>query len=542
MKRQKICSAFLAAVMLFSAAGCSTIAQNLPASGTTAADMAMGTTTAVTTTTMTSATTTTTTTTQLTGPTFTEVSLEVPYLDIQDVTLDLQAEELELPISFEMANERPGYTGSGYVSGLQGALCNTLVFRAEIPASQHYDISLIACTDTGAECTIFVDDEEVGAAAIEGTGKFISATARGIYMDAGTVTITIQQESGDMLLDCISLCNNTSLIPNRYVNAFPNNPDASAEAVQLWRFLSENYGQKLISGQHVSDSSNSEIRHIVETTGKFPAIRFADLYPYSGNGGDPENADVADACLSWAEQGGIVGLMWHWSAPVDEPSVFTEETAFRLSDAVSFEDIACATEEELQAMCDSGLISKACLRMMQDIDSAASALKTLCDADVPVLWHPLHQAGSGLYWWESDGSDVYKWLWNIMYTRMTEYHALDNLLWVWSGLDADYLPDAAYYDIAAADIYAEEAKEIGSGFEAYYAMQEMAYGKIIALSECSMLPDVNTAFRDGSVWSYFGLWYAPYLSAAADETLIAVYNSEGVLTREDYAAYCAEME
>ena len=125
---------------------------------------------------------------------------------------------------------------------------------------------------------------------------------------------------------------------------------------------------------------------------------------------------------------------------------------------------------------------------------------------------------------------------------MTEYHKLDNLLWVWSGTDEDYLPYSSEYDIAAADIYLEENEIFGSGYESYYALQNMTDGKLIALSECSSLPDITSAFRDGSVWSYFGLWYEPYLEKEDNqfvdtETLIRIYNSEGVLTRDDYIEY-----
>lgn len=540
MSRKKQGAVLTAAAVLLCTVGCSEIQQSpvLPESyGTVPA----ATETTVTTTVTAETTTTAVTTTELTGPSYAQEPLNVPFLDMQEVSMTIQAEDLELPVSFVQANDLPGYTGSGYVSGLQGMLKNTIVFHAEVPASQHYDISIIACTETGAECTLLVNDTEISSIAMEGTGKFICATAQGIYLDAGMNTISIRQEDGDMLLDCIELVNNTSLIPNRIVTTIPCNPAASPEAVQLLSFLGENYGQKIISGQHVSGSDNKEIVQIVETTGKYPAIRFADLYPYSNNGGTPEYADVISSSLKWAEQGGIVGLMWHWYAPMGEASAFCADTSFNLGNAVTFEPVATASAAELYDMYENGRISKECVRLIEDIDTVSRALSQLCDAGVPVLWRPLHQAGSELYWWDSAGSDAYLWLWNLMYTRMTEYHGLNNLIWIWNGLRMDYLPDSSCYDIASADVYLDEKEDFGSGYEAYYALQELAYGKLLALSECSSVPDVTTAFRDGAVWSYFGLWYAPYLSETTDsETLIHTYNSEGVLTREDYIAYCAE--
>lgn len=544
MNRKKQGCALAAAAMLLFAGGCAEISQSagVAVQGDAVLSDIAGTTTAAGTTTI-----TTTVTTQLTGPEYSEVPLDVPYLYMQEVSLTLQAEDLELPVSFETSNALPGYTGSGYVSGLKGDLNNTMIFGTELPASQHYDISIIACAEEGAEYTLLVNDTEISTGAIEGTGKFICATAFGIYMEAGVNTIAIRQESGDMLVDCIELVNDTALSPNRMVNTTPCNPDAIPETVQLLEFLGQNYGQKIISGQHVSGSGNEEIARIVETTGKFPAIRFADLYSYSQNGGDPENGDVIEDGLEWAEQGGIVGLMWHWYAPMGEAGVFAEDTDFMLTNAVCDADIATASPEEIRDLYESGMISEECVSLIEDIDMVSEALSRLCDAGVPVLWRPLHQAGSELYWWDSAGSEAYVWLWNLMHVRMIEYHELNNLIWVWSGLSTDYLPDDTYYDIASADVYMDEKQAFGSGYEASYALQELAQGKMIALSECSSLPDVTTAFRDGSVWSYFGLWYEPYLTEEDNafidsQTLIETYNSEGVLTREDYIAFCEQAE
>ena len=126
---------------------------------------------------------------------------------------------------------------------------------------------------------------------------------------------------------------------------------------------------------------------------------------------------------------------------------------------------------------------------------------------------------------------------------MTEYHSLHNLIWVWNGTDASFVPDLSQFDIASADIYKPENEKLSSGYEAFYALQEMAPDKLIALSECSSFLDLGLSFRDGSVWSYFGLWYEPYLTEedngfVTSEDLINIYNSEGVLTREDYKSYC----
>ena len=72
-----------------------------------------------------------------------------------------------------------------------------------------------------------------------------------------------------------------------------------------------------------------------------------------------------------------------------------------------------------------------------------------------------------------------------------------------------FLVDSSMYDIAALDLYVEKDQTYGSRYEQYVALRNMSAGKILAISECSNVPDMNAMFRDNAVWSYFGLWYAP---------------------------------
>lgn len=525
----------IAAPMFFYMAGCNEIKNTTSYLEEQAAIFQTSETTAVTTT-QTKATTTVTT--ELTGPEYTQLSIEPIDENYEETELIYQAEDEELTAIFETLNEKEDYTGTGYVSGLSGELQNEFEFNTEIPSSQRYDISVVVCSDYGADCSVFVNEEKIEDISVEGGENFVSVTIPGVYMEAGENTVLLKQSEGSMFIDCLEI-RNTSLEPNTFASNEPVNENASDETKKLLQFFSDNYGKAIISGQHVSDSSNKEIERIVKTTGKYPVIRFADMYSYSLNGGNYEYDDTIEAAVKWSRDGGITGLMWHWFAPIGEESTLDSSEDFILSNAVTFEDISCLNSKELEKLRKSGDISEECLKLIEDIDSVSEGLKELRDDGIPVLWRPLHQAGNSMYWWDSEGSDVYLWLWNLLYERMTEYHGLNNLLWVWSGVDEAYLPDSSRYDIAAADIYLTEDEEMGSCYEAYYAVQKMAEGKIIALSECSSLADVNKAFRDGSVWSYFGLWYEPYLESEDNEfvdsdMLIKVYNSEGVITREEY--------
>lgn len=540
MKLIKTAAALTAAAMLAALSGCSEIKHTTPYLEQQAAEYAV-TTTAVTT----AATTVTTTTTAFTGPSFTSLSLEVPAVYVQDTELVYQAEDYELPMAFKETNTKTDYTGSGYVSGLTGELQNTFVFGVEVPATQHYDVSLVLCADNGAECTLLLDDAEIMDVAAEANEHFVSVTIPGVYMESGAHNISVSQKDGELLLDCLVLRNNTSLVPDKEIEPVLCNKNASDEAEMLMSFMCESYSKGIISGQHVSGADGGEIRRIVETTGKYPAIRFADMYDYSANGGSGDVSGVTESCISWSEQGGITGLMWHWYAPVGEPGTLEMSEDFSLAEAVTDADIAAASPEELAVMQKAGAVSDECIALIEDIDAVSAELKKLCDKDIPVIWRPLHQAGSGLYWWESEGAESYLWLWDLMFERMTEYHGIDSLIWVWSGVDPEYLPDASQFDIASADIYLPENEKAGSSYESFYALQEIAPDKLLAMSECSSLPDAAASFRDGSVWSYFGLWYEPYLTSedngfVTSEQLINTYNTAEVLTREDYISYCKQ--
>ena len=98
------------------------------------------------------------------------------------------------------------------------------------------------------------------------------------------------------------------------------------------------------------------------------------------------------------------------------------------------------------------------------------------------------------------------------------------------------------YDIASLDIYMDKNSEFGSRYEQFVSLSRMTDGaKILALSEASTVPDLNEMFRDNTVWSFFGLWYGDYLITpdgkycedyTSADRMIAVYNSQGVITRD----------
>ncbi len=460
------------------------------------------------------------------------VALEVPEITRQDAAMVLEAEDTAVPEGSEvLVMPRLGYSGTGYVGGLSADAGMSLTVEAQIPATQHYDITIVAGSENASSCRLLANGEPVYTFGIDTTENFVRITIQGIFLNAGACALEIEPLSGTVDIDCVELVNNTSLYDeSAALDTVPVDVEASPAAKELYQFFYDQYGKKLITGQYVSDDTNAELEQIYTVTGAYPLIRFDDLgRELRGEGTSIEQS------LNWAQQGGIVGLCWYWDAPADVPSVYTKETAFSLADVMTQEDVALASEEELATMAEEGTITQGCYAMIQDIDAAAEALSSLADADVAVLWRPLMEASGDWYWWGASGADPYRWLWNLMYTRMTQYHALHNLIWVWNGQSDEYQIDETQYDIASLDLYVDLDESFGSRYEQYVALRNMVPGKMLALSECSTVPDMSAMFRDNAVWSFFGLFYAQYLEEyTTDAQLMEVYHSEASLTLGDY--------
>jgi mannan endo-1,4-beta-mannosidase len=182
---------------------------------------------------------------------------------------------------------------------------------------------------------------------------------------------------------------------------------------------------------------------------------------------------------------------------------------------------------------------------MLDIDNMAGQLTSLKNRGVPVLWRPLPEGYGNWYWWGAKGADSYKWLWNLLYERFTKYFELDNLIWIWNGQSESSLVDKRTFDIASVDLYFNDEKDYGNKYYEEFAAVQKFVGsdKLIAISECGCVPDMDAAFRDNAVWSFFGMWYGKYIQTEKGEyseefnskdALVRAYNSDGAMTLDEY--------
>ncbi len=485
--------------------------------------------------------------TDVTAPSFAVVELEVPTVDVQEANLKVEAEDAEFTGMLAPEDMRRGYSGTGYLAGFACNPGDHVLAVMEVPASQHYDVTISVCADSPVTNALLINGEEIGQFSLEGTGSFIRVTFSGIYLTEGEAELSIREIDGNFALDYFEISDFDEMYQMEYGDDYTlSDPQASTGAKLLMEFLSENYGKKVITGQYASSDANAEPDLIFGLTGKYPAIRFGALQGLTKNS-TAAYSDSIQASIDWAHHGGIVGLMWYWDAPTGVSSVYASETDFSLKAAMTEEAVALMPQEEIDKLYEAGKMTDECYAVLRDIDAVSEVLRPLAEQDIPVLWRPLHEAGGGWFWWGSGGAEAYRWLWKLMYTRMTEYHGLHNLIWVWNGQSPYYMVEGTTFDIASMDIYLSEDKDYSSRYEQYVALSRMTAGeKLLALSECSSVPDMNDMFRDNCIWSFFGLWYGEYLmdetgayaeTYTSAEDMVAFYNSEAAVTRSDVRAF-----
>lgn len=285
------------------------------------------------------------------------------------------------------------------------------------------------------------------------------------------------------------------------INASLVTPNPTKEAVSLYQFLKENYGNKILSGV-MTLQSMGEVNWLKTNTGKEPAIIGLDfMHCNRGYTWYDNDEPINDAKAYWGRNG-IPVFVWHWRDPSRQTEEFySAKTSFdvsRINDPASAEYKA----------------------MISDIDFVASQLKKLQDQNTPVIWRPLHEAAGGWFWWGAKGAAPCKKLYQVMYDRMVNYHGLKNLIWVWTREPNDdaWYPGDEYVDIVGRDIY--KTGDHSSQISEFNTMNTL-YGtkKMITLSECGSMPDADNLVNDKAAWSWFMPWYGDFVHSSTYNSL-----------------------
>lgn len=286
------------------------------------------------------------------------------------------------------------------------------------------------------------------------------------------------------------------------------NPNATKEARVLYNYIRSIYKHGILSGQQEStwmDTPEHEMAYIRQKTGKLPAIRGLDYINEDFDG-------VTRRSLNWWKTGGIVSICWHWGTPPDGVGYESSKDSIDLEEALT---------EGTNLY--NGMISQ--------MDRAAEELKKLQDAGVPVLWRPFHEFDGGWFWWGKGGPDRFIKLWRLMYDRYTNYHGLNNLIWVLGysnrGVMDGWYPGDEYVDIAGADNY-----EDGTHVKIYNKLVKLVGSETpIAYHENGPIPDPDKLIRDKAYWVWFLTWHTIHIKEQnTAEHLNKVYNNPYVIT------------
>ena len=128
-------------------------------------------------------------------------------------------------------------------------------------------------------------------------------------------------------------------------------------------------------------------------------------------------------------------------------------------------------------------------------------------------------------------------LWQMMYSRYTDYWGLDNLIWVYGysgngGEMAAWYPGDSYVDLVGADSYTKGAND--NLFEECEALAPADMP--LVFHECGTIPTEQELKAGDTGWLFFMTWHTDYLTDEKNNSKTAlnqIYNSEYFITLDE---------
>lgn len=441
-------------------------------------------------------------------------------------TVDLYEAEKGSLTGVTVQSTVPGYSGTGYVTGFDRSR-DSLTITVTAPEKALYDLTIGYRSEFGDKyTTISLNNSSLGEVFLKATTSFSETSGGRVLLNAGSNKVVFAKHWGYYDIDYIKL-QKATINTSHPIGRTLVNPNATPEAVSLFNYLADQYGHAILSGQeNENNTALTNVNWIASTTGKKPAVVGFDLMDYSPsrveNGATSTEIENA---LSWDSQNGIVTYVWHWNAPTKLKSSCNWWEGFYTS---------CTDFDITYALANPN--SQDYQLLIRDLDAIAVQLQRLKDAHVPVLFRPLHEAEGGWFWWGAKGAEPAKALYRLMYDRFTNYHHLNNLIWVWNSISPDWYPGNDVVDIVSADDYAN-AGDYGPVYSKYQSLVSLVNDtKMVALSENGPIPDPSLLQIYGAHWSWFNTWTGSYLTDGKNNTtnhLIQVYNDPYVITLDE---------
>ncbi|HRZ97585.1 MAG TPA: glycosyl hydrolase [Paludibacter sp.] len=405
-----------------------------------------------------------------------------------------EAEAATLAGDAVMAQNNDGFSGSGYVNTNTG----NVNFTIQASETGYYDIYFRFISNGQKVNLLYVDGKQAAEITFSNSLAWTEVKAAMLKLSTGSHTISIVKSWGYIQLDYLRIAKNTAGPVAFNIVSSPVTPNPSAQLTNLYNYLKTNFGTKIISGAMAAHSTNiNEAVWIHDNTGKWPAFTFFDFIDHTNpNQNWIKYNDPFTLGQEWWNNNGVVGFSWHWRDPLTKSGSFnTSETSFDIT------KVTDTNSAEYKAM-------------IVDIDVIAGYLKPFKNANIPVIWRPLHEAEGTWFWWGAKGAEPCKTLWKLLFERLVNYHGLNNLIWVWttsvSANAANWYPGDGYVDVLGMDIYPGENQH-GSQYISFNKVREFTGGKkIITLSECGSVPDPALMMENGDAWSWFMPWNSDY--------------------------------
>jgi mannan endo-1,4-beta-mannosidase len=446
-----------------------------------------------------------------------------------------EAESGQMSGSVSIFKSLSGYSGTGYVGRFENA-GDKLTLTVAVDVATSYDIYIGYCAEFGSKTiNAEVNGTKSAVEIPQLDGKFHEVKFGTLNLKPGNTTVIITPNWTWFHIDYVRIRKAEGSAGSFNISGLPVNKTATQETRNLYAFLKDNFQKKNISGVMTlkslgttSGTFMNETVYLKSITGKEPALLGLDFMDHTGNNSWLNNPDVIKDAKTWWGRNGIVALMWHWRDPSYSTSSFYTWSESK-TDGTKF-DLNCINDTE----------SAGYKAMIRDMDKVAGYLKELQNAGVAVLWRPLHEAAGTWFWWGAKGAVPCIKLWRLMFDRFTNYHQLNNLIWVWTTTDNSsaltWYPGDDYVDILGMDIYPGEGQH-GSQVISFNKVKEIFGGKkIVTLSECGSVPYPELMQSEGSYWSYFMPWYGDFTkltghNSAADWTKIL--ESDFVITLDE---------
>ncbi len=289
--------------------------------------------------------------------------------------------------------------------------------------------------------------------------------------------------------------------------ATPVTPNASPQARALLNFIHATYGKKTLSGQMWTPWGIDETKTVHKITGKLPALQGHDYIHERSNKRENQLA------IQYWKAGGIPTIMWHWGAPSKGEGY--NQSKIQIDIDRCFEP---GTKEHTA--------------MWADLKRIADHLTELRDANVPVLWRPMHECDGDWFWYGKGGGKRFVKLWRTMFDYFVHERKLNNLIWILCHshrFKADFNPGKDYYDLAGADSYRK-----GIQADLFNAVKS-THGPTVPIPyhECGSIPDPDECFKQKITWSWWMLRHTKHLTDHDTEALIKAYNHDLVITRDE---------